>query len=96
MSNTTRTNTKTTTRFYDEMSVNAWNLKFEYETENGLLLQKLQVSGNKGNSSVLISQSNNQTQSIFSNGDYDGEVVNAVVAEFAAISAEHAPEPVEG
>ena len=94
MSNTARTNTKTSTKFYDEMSVNGWGLKFEYETENGTLSPKLVVNGNKENASVYISKANGQMQTIFSNGEYDAEVVTAVIAELSAIAEEHEPEPV--
>ena len=93
MSNTARTNTKTSTKFYDNMSVNNWDLKFEYETENGVLTQKLQVNGNKENASVYISKANNQVQTIFSNGEFDAEVITAVMAELAVIAAEYAPAP---
>lgn len=95
MPNTQRTNTKTSSKFYDSMSVNDWNLKFEYETENGTLMPKITVNGTKGNSSVFVSKIDNQVQAIFSNGEYDGEVVNAAVAEFASITAEHTPAPAE-
>lgn len=95
MPNTPRTNTKTSAKFYDNMSVNDWNLNFEYEAENGILTKKITVNGTKGNISVFVSKIDNQLQAIFSNGDYDGEVVNAVVAEFSAITAEHAPAPTE-
>jgi len=95
MPNTARTNTSKTTKFKDTMSVNDFNLNFEYETENGVLLPKVTVSGAKGNSSVFVSKIDNQVQAIFSNGDYDADVVSAVVAEFSAIAAEHAPAPAE-
>ena len=95
MSNTARTNTKTSTKFYDNMSVNGWNLNFEYETENGILSQKLTVNGTKENASVYISKANGQMQTIFSNGDHDAEVVTAVIAELSAITDQHTPEPVE-
>lgn len=91
MANTARVNTKTSTKFYDTMSVNDWNLKFEYETENGGLIPKIVVNGNKGNISIYASKANNQVQTIFSNGEYDEAAVTAVVAEFAAIVAEFAP-----
>ena len=92
MANTARTNTKTSSKFYDNMSVNDWNLNFEYETENGVLTKKILVNGTKGNRSVFISKQNNQVQTVFSNGDYDTDVVTAVIAEFAVISAEY-PQP---
>lgn len=95
MSNTARTNTKTSTKFYDNMNVNGWDLKFEYETENGKLTQKVVVNGNKGNSSVYISKVDSQVQTIFSNGEYDAEVITAVMAEVSAIVSEHTPVPVE-
>ena len=95
MPNTPRTNTKTSSKFYDNMSVNDWNVKFEYETENGALVPKITANGTKGNASVFVSKDGNQVQAIFSNGEYDGEIVNAVVAEFAAIVVERTPEPAE-
>ena len=93
MANTARTNTKTTSKFYDNMSVNDWNLNFEYETENGVLGSKLTVNGAKGNSSVFISKQNNQFQTVFGGGGYDADVVAAVVAEFEAIKIAYAPVP---
>jgi hypothetical protein len=92
MPNTPRTTTKTSSKFYENMSVNDWNLNFEYETENNVLAKKIVVNGTKGNRSVFISKQDNQVQTVFSNGDYDTEVVTVVIAEFGAITAEY-PQP---
>lgn len=75
------------------MDVNGWKLNFEYETENGVLAKKIIVNGAKGNTSIFVSKINEQVQTIFSNGGYDSEVVNVIVAEFSAIDAEYVEVP---
>lgn len=92
MANTARINTKTCTKYYDKMSVNDWNLNFEYEVENGTLLPDISANGSKASTSVFIKKSNNQIQTIFSNGDYDAAVVQAVTTEFEAIKLTFTPD----
>lgn len=97
MANTARKTTKTVTKHYDTMLSNDFNLNFEYEVENGILAPKITVNGFKDNTSVFIQKTNNQLQTIFSNGDYDAAVVQAVTTEFEAIAAQYAVvPPIEG
>ncbi|QNK63942.1 hypothetical protein H7F33_05470 [Pedobacter sp. PAMC26386] len=88
-----RTNTNKRTKYYDEMVVNGWDLKFEYETENGTLLPSITVNGVKNQQSTLMikKDANQQLQTIFNRSDYDNTVVVAVMDEFSAIVVEHAP-----
>lgn len=89
MANTPRTTTKTTSKFYQNMSVNGFNINFDFETENETLSSKIVANGAKGDRSMYASKEANNLQVIFSNGQYDAEVAAAVIVEFAAIEAEH-------
>lgn len=92
-----RTNTNKRTKYYDEMSVNGWDLKFEYETENGTLLPSITVNGIKNQTAIVMlkKDANWQIQTIFNRSDYDNTVVVAVMDEFAAIVKEHESIPVQ-
>ncbi|TZF81824.1 hypothetical protein FW774_17360 [Pedobacter sp. BS3] len=91
-----RTNTKIVSKYYDNMQQDSWNLGFEYESENGNPPSAIKAQGAKQQQTVFINKANNQVQVIFSNGEYDADLVAAVAAEFTAIAAQFAPEPVEG
>jgi uncharacterized protein YaeQ len=88
MSNTARTNTKKTEKFYDSMNINDWNLNFEYETINGVLSKKILVQGTKENGTVFINKQDNNLNVVFTNGNYDIAVVNAVVSELGVLETD--------
>lgn len=83
-----RTNSKTVSRFYDNDTVNGWDLKYDYESEDGKKPEEIKVNGSKKNFTVYFTQSASNTTIQFSSGsETDMTLINAINSEIALINS---------
>lgn len=85
-----RKNVKTTAKHYDELVGKDFEVKFNYETINGVVMGGVTATATKAGKVTYITKSEDGNgQSI--NGHFDAELVTAVITELDAIIAENTP-----